>query len=301
MMNNGSRITIVDDSLTQRIMIQSLLQGAGYRVSTACDGSEALEAVRSDRPDLIVTDLEMPEMNGLELVRAVKVEFPDLPVVLVTAKGSETIAADALRAGAASYVPKSSLTDLVPTIESILAVTGAELDNTRLLACKTYDEVRFELGHDTRLMAALIKQIQQILRQFQLCDSNTVMRVSMALEEALQNALIHGNLEVSSELREIDDGKQYLELATARRQIAPYRDRRVYVRVNATPERAEFEIRDEGPGFDVSKIPDPTSPLRLDKPCGRGLWLIHAFMDQVRHNDRGNEIIMTLKKRPQDD
>jgi anti-sigma regulatory factor (Ser/Thr protein kinase) len=161
----------------------------------------------------------------------------------------------------------------------------------------TYDEVRFELGHDPRLAAALIKQIQQIIRQFHLCDPNTVMRVAMALEESLQNALIHGNLEVSSDLREIEDGSQYLEMVQARRQIAPYCDRRVFVSVTATPDQAKFVIRDEGPGFDVSKIPDPTSPMRLDKPCGRGLWLIHAFMDEVRHNDSGNEITMTLLKR----
>ncbi len=292
-----SHVLIVDDSLTQRVLIQSLLENADFRVTIACNGSEALAAVRAERPALIVTDLEMPEMNGLDLVRAIKHEFSDLPVVLATAMGSETIAAEALRLGAASYVPKSSLSDLAPTIQRLLALTGAELANSRLLGLMTYDEVRFELGHDSSLAAALIKQLQQIVRQFQLCDANTLMRISTALEEALQNAIVHGNLEVSSALREVDDGSDYFRLAKAHRLIAPYCDRRVFVSAKATAEQAEFVIRDEGPGFDVSQIPDPTSPSRLDKPCGRGLWLIHTFMDEVRHNNCGNEITMVLRRR----
>ena len=63
-----------------------------------------------------------------------------------------------------------------------------------------------------------------------------------------------------------------------------------------TREMAEITIRDEGPGFDPGKIPDPTDPAYLDRPCGRGLWLIHAFIDEVRHNSTGNEITMILRR-----
>ena len=58
---------------------------------------------------------------------------------------------------------------------------------------------------------------------------------------------------------------------------------------------ALFVIRDEGPGFDVSKLPDPTDPENLCKPCGRGTMLIRTFMDEVSDNPTGNQI--TLRKR----
>ena len=77
---------------------------------------------------------------------------------------------------------------------------------------------------------------------------------------------------------------------------SPFKDRNVYVRAVTSRDRAEITIRDEGPGFDPSKIPDPTDPAFLDRPCGRGLWLIHAFIDEVRHNATGNEITMILRK-----
>ena len=57
-------------------------------------------------------------------------------------------------------------------------------------------------------------------------------------------------------------------------------------------------IRDEGPGFDTTTLPDPTDPANLEKRSGRGLLLIKAFMSEVRHNARGNEV--TLIRRPEE-
>jgi anti-sigma regulatory factor (Ser/Thr protein kinase) len=54
-------------------------------------------------------------------------------------------------------------------------------------------------------------------------------------------------------------------------------------------------VRDEGPGFDPGGLPDPTDPANLERPCGRGLLLMKTFMDEVRYNDRGNEV--TMRKR----
>jgi anti-sigma regulatory factor (Ser/Thr protein kinase) len=100
---------------------------------------------------------------------------------------------------------------------------------------------------------------------------------------------------VSSKLREGENGNAFYDLVKQRRLESPYKERRAHVRVCVTPESAEFVIRDEGPGFDPKVIPDPTDPAYLDRPCGRGLWLIHAFMDEVRHNATGNEITMILR------
>ncbi len=123
------------------------------------------------------------------------------------------------------------------------------------------------------------------------------MPVSTALDEALVNAMIHGNLEVSSKLRDADDGKPYREQIRERRGLAPYRERRVFVQLTTTRDEACFVIRDEGPGFDPTGIPDPCDPANIEKVSGRGLLLIHTFMDDVRHNDRGNEITMIKRRK----
>jgi anti-sigma regulatory factor (Ser/Thr protein kinase) len=114
----------------------------------------------------------------------------------------------------------------------------------------------------------------------------------VALREALVNAIFHGNLEVSSALREVDGGKPYQDLCERRRAEAPYAERRV--RLTAVQRRHEvrYHIVDEGPGFDPRALPDPTDVSQLERVSGRGLLLIRTFMDDVQHNGRGNEITM---------
>jgi CheY-like chemotaxis protein len=297
-MQNPSTVLVAEDSPTQALQIKWLLEKAGFHVVVANDGKQALEIVRATPPAIVVTDLDMPEMNGLELVQAVRVEFPQIPLVLTTAKGSEAIAAEALRKGASSYVPKRFLDDLAPTVKRLLALVQADHANVELFACTTYHELRFRLTNDGSLVPPLIAQLRHLVQRFRIRDFNGAMLIATALEEALQNAIIHGNLEVSSKLREIDSGRGYHQLAQQRRQEEPYKNRHVDVWARLTTDSAEFQIRDEGPGFDPTTIPDPTAPDCLDKPSGRGLWLIHAFVDEVRHNDRGNEITLRLRKSP---
>jgi CheY-like chemotaxis protein len=292
-------LLVAEDSPTQAVAIRRFLERDGYAVEIAKDGREGLEKVRANQPDLVVTDLEMPEMNGLELVEALHGEFPRLPVVLITSRGSEEIAAAALRKGAASYVPKALLEqDLAPTLEQILAVSEALRTQDRLKSFLMRTATEYLLENDTALVPSLVARLQNELCQLDLCDEAASIHVAMALDEALTNAIIHGNLEVSSQLRETDDGDAYVELIRQRRSEPPYSERRVAVTMNASREKASFVIRDEGPGFDLASLPDPTDPENLDRPCGRGLLLINTFMDAVTHNERGNEITM-VKTRPQ--
>ena len=86
------------------------------------------------------------------------------------------------------------------------------------------------------------------------------------------------------------------DLLQQRRREKPYLTRRVYVTVKESPAEAVYTIRDEGPGFDPSKLPDPTDPSNLDRVSGRGLLLIRTFMDRVHHNKTGNEITMVKRR-----
>jgi len=116
----------------------------------------------------------------------------------------------------------------------------------------------------------------------------------MALREAVLNAMHHGNLELSSSLREGDE-REYHRLARERMGQLPYSGRRVYVNAVDTPTGSTYTIRDEGQGFDPSKLPDPLDPENLEKISGRGLLLIRTFMDEVTFNGRGNEIVMVKR------
>jgi anti-sigma regulatory factor (Ser/Thr protein kinase) len=147
------------------------------------------------------------------------------------------------------------------------------------------------------MIAPLVNFLHHSIRNVGLCDEATGIRVCVALEEALNNALFHGNLELSSELRE-GDRDAYRKLIRQRQTTAPYRDRSIHVDVRVSRSKGSFVIRDEGPGFDPHDLPDPTDPANLEKTSGRGLLLMRTFMDEIQFNPRGNEVTMIkhLKK-----
>lgn len=290
-----STLLVVDDNPMDRALVAALVKKElGWEVVCVEDGIQALLTMRQSRPEIVLTDLQMPGMTGLELVELARREFPHTPVVLMTAYGSEMIALDALRRGAASYVRKSWIeTDLASTLEQVWATARQESEthaaDQRLVRARFDFKIENDLGQ-VRGLGSRIKQYLQELAQF---GHGDVMRIGIAVEEALLNALYHGNLEVSSDLKQGGDAP-FLQLATERGRLAPYRDRRIFVTAEFSPESAAFVIRDEGPGFDVRTLPDPTDPENLCKPSGRGTMLIQTFMDQVSYNYTGNEV--TLRK-----
>src|SRR6185436_17732883 len=103
-------VLVVDDAAVDRKLVGGLLaREAGLKIEFAQSGDEALARLATLTPDVIVTDLVMPGMSGLDLVAQVVDQHPQIPIILMTGKGSEEIAVQALRAGAASYVPKAVL------------------------------------------------------------------------------------------------------------------------------------------------------------------------------------------------
>ena len=102
----ADRVLVVDDELSLRKVLAATLQREGYEVQVASDGEEALVALDRDGADVVVTDLVMPKMDGLSLLRKVVVSHPDVPVIVVTAHGRVDSAVEAMKAGAFDFVTK---------------------------------------------------------------------------------------------------------------------------------------------------------------------------------------------------
>jgi CheY-like chemotaxis protein/anti-sigma regulatory factor (Ser/Thr protein kinase) len=289
-------VLIVDDNPIDRRRAAGVVEKVGMKICFAEHGKEALEIIAREPPDVVLTDLLMPEMDGLELVERIKQDYPATPVILMTAHGSEEIAVKALRTGAANYVPKGNLSrDLVHTIREVLTAASIKRDEQRALACLRQAELYFTLGVENSGHEPLVGFLQGQLRTWRLCGDADLIRIGTALHEAFVNAVEHGNLELDSDLRNDPDGA-YQRMAEARRLESPYRDRKVQVRAHLDRDEVRIIIRDEGPGFDPSCLPDPTVPENIGKISGRGLLLIRTFMDDVRFNETGNEIVLVKKK-----
>ena len=298
------RILVVDDSAADRELAGHLLAKKSWTVFYAEDGRQALDRMREHEVDLVLTDLVMPNLDGLAFVEQAKIDHPLVPVLLMTARGSEEIAVQALEAGASSYVPKKALVrDLVEVVQRILDASREHKSYTRLLGRLQAASIGERPGADLVArqllendLSSLVSYLTQVLRDSGMFGESDCHGITTALDEALTNAYYHGNLEVRSEIRE-HDARAYRALVEERRQTAPYRDRRIRVSANLTPGEARFVIADEGRGFDVGAVPDPTAPENLARPSGRGIFLMKTFLDDVRYNEAGNEVTL-LKRRP---
>jgi DNA-binding NtrC family response regulator len=102
--HESDRILIVEDDAAQRVGLQQLLKGWGYNVEAACDGQDALEKMPAVRPTIVLSDLVMPRMGGLELLPALRQDWADVTVVLMTAQGTVETAVAAIKQGAYDYL-----------------------------------------------------------------------------------------------------------------------------------------------------------------------------------------------------
>ena len=289
-------ILVVDDAPIDRQVAADFVREAGHTVRLAESGDQALDLIEEDAPDIVLTDLRMPGMDGLELVRTLRSSHPRLPVILMTAHGSEEAAIAALRAGATNYVPKTHLgRDLRQAIDVVHESMLAAAERAQVREFLEVQDTHYVLGYEPGAARALVSHLQHALRQMHLCEESDLVRVGTALTEALANARDHGNLELDSAIRTDQGLEAYRALGVERSAEPPYRERRTRVHVHLTREEATFVVRDDGAGFDHTNLPDPRDPENLLKPSGRGITLIRTFMDEVSFNERGNEITMRMR------
>jgi len=262
----------------------------------AANGREALDVIAKHSPDAVLTDLHMPEMDGLELVERMRSRYPRLPVVLMTSRGSEETAVSALKAGALSYVPKKELrNNLCDAMAIVISAVEVKRHREKTRAMLEHSESHYIVGCDLHAAAALVSHLEGNLDRLHFCDDMGLFQVGTALGEALGNAVDHGCLELDSALREKATA-DYAKLRQERSAMQPWCDRKVRVIERIIPDQVHYTITDEGGGFDITAVPDPRDPENLLRASGRGLMLIRTFMDEVIFNEVGNEITLVKKR-----
>lgn len=127
-----------------------------------------------------------------------------------------------------------------------------------------------ELPSDLRLIEAAVAYLVDRLRQHEFHGSRVNLNFRVGLTEALANAMLYGN--------------------------GADADKRVRVEVEIDVVQVQVVVRDEGAGFDPRRVPDPTLPENLDRPGGRGIFLIRELMDEVDYNECGNCVRLVLRR-----
>jgi two-component system response regulator AtoC len=162
-MQKQCTILAVDDELNMRRLLEISLRQAGYKPALAADGYEAMAQIKSQHIDLVVCDLNMPGMNGLALLEAIRQDNEILPFIMVTALGEIKTAVEAMRLGASDYILRPfDLETLEIAIAKALSNRRLQLENTYLKANKEADLIGAGFIGESPPMLALKQLIQQV-------------------------------------------------------------------------------------------------------------------------------------------
>ncbi len=105
-MESLRKVLVVDDEENARLALSRLLSQEGYQVGSASNGLEALACLKQDRPHLVITDINMPDMDGMEFLRELAKSFPSIQVIMITAYGGVESYLEAMNLGAYEYLNK---------------------------------------------------------------------------------------------------------------------------------------------------------------------------------------------------
>lgn len=243
------------------------LEEAGYGVRTA-SGFDNLDVVADVRPLLVLADLALdPSPSQWQ---ALNRHFPDSVLWALVESGPvcRPELVDAARGGCQGYlVFPGRDRDLHTKLQDLdrlrdAGANGASLDEYMAT------QIRLQIPSDRTLVDPVVRHVASRCRDYRGYRARTLMNLRVALCETLSNAIIYGNQDDPARTVQIDASM----------------DART-IRVTVT---------DEGNGFSLTDLPDPTGPEALESPCGRGLFLLHKLADQVSFNERGNSVTFVI-------
>ncbi len=179
----GQGILVVDDEVQIVRVLRGYLEQAGYRVATAYDGEEALYAARQEQPDLVILDLQMPKMDGLEFTRRIRMEQPHVAIIMLTARVEEMDRIVGLELGADDYVTKPfSPREVVarvravlrrgqaPSAPAVLSAGGLTLDRDRREVTRNGTHVNLT-PTEFELLATLMGAPRRVFSRADLLDA----------------------------------------------------------------------------------------------------------------------------------
>ncbi len=196
MLSKALNLLIVDDDHSLRSMLSFVLGKEGYQVEEAQSAGEALKKLKSRRFDLVISDIRMPDLNGIELLKKIKIHDPDLPVIMITAYAATQDAIEAMKLGAEDYIMKPfNLEELKIILDKSLRKRSLERENIALRQ-KLSDREKFEdiVGADPQMT-----KIYELIRTVAQTDSTVLISGESGTGKELIARAIHAQSRRSGE------------------------------------------------------------------------------------------------------
>lgn len=199
-----SKVLIVDDDVDALEMMQDLFESKGYEAMTAVNGIDALSKIKVQEPDIILSDIRMPEMNGMELLKVLTKEYPQIPVLMITAHGTIKTAVEAMKVGAKDYILKPlSLDEILAKVERITQLNSLIKENEYLLN-------KLQQTYDFTNMIGKTDKIQELFRLVKdVAGTNTTILIggeSGVGKELIANAIHYNSARVKRPFVKVNCG-----------------------------------------------------------------------------------------------
>jgi two-component system, cell cycle response regulator len=293
-MKSPDHLLVIDPCTETQARIAGQLQGRGYSVVAASDPDTALTTIDMAAPDIVITDLFLPEAAGLTLVKELKARHELCPVIVMAKDAPESMIIQALRAGAADYLHKPiAEEELAHAFQRARNLLPGDLTDLPGLCRSEYRlTVESDPRHIPGIISWLIKTTAWTLPSIQR------LHVRGALQELLFNAIEHGNLEIRyKEKQQAMSEGRYEQLLADRLAQARLGDRRVIIHMlhDKDGNSLVYRITDEGQGFKWRDLLTGfQEPCGSEDANGRGIFLARSFFPCLAYNERGNEVTITV-------
>jgi DNA-binding response OmpR family regulator len=262
------QVLVVDDELGMRELLTTYLREFGITPITASNGVQALDLIESQPVDLVITDLWMPEMDGLELLQRVKAHNSRIPVAVLSGHGTVQDTVRALNLGAYTFLSKPvRIEDIGAAVKKGLRLRDLSVGTNELQNyVRHYSELR--IPNYPHLFASVILYVLKDCQWRGFDDDQMLSNLSVVLDEMLMNAYVHGNKEKE--------------------------DRSVLLRYSFDVDRFQITIEDEGEGFDTKRVIQELTSLERHQLLERGLFLLSILTDEFRYNEQGNAVTFSF-------
>ncbi|MEZ5347198.1 MAG: ATP-binding protein [Pyrinomonadaceae bacterium] len=256
------KILIIDDHDDLATALTKEFTSLGYSVESSHSRDEAVAIARDRTFDMVITDLD-----GENLVDSDNLDGDEIEC-LPNAVDSTRSNIKAFKICLANYGSTSfDEKEINHLVKTTLNYKAQFIDRGEAILDR-HEKIDFEVPSTIVLMHDILDYLMKRVEKLGVVSPEQ-SNLFVALDEAFVNAVKHGNKYDTSKL--------------------------VKISVEISPQKASFTIEDEGEGFDVNSIPNPTDPENLFKTSGRGVMFIYNIMDEVSYNERGNRLTMIKK------
>lgn len=291
------RVLVLEDDDFSRKYFLNIVEREGYTCKVAANGKIGYDIYKDFIPQVIICDIQMPEVDGLQFLEKIKTENSKAIVIMATAFESEEYAIKALELGANNYLKKPVYPeDLVRLLKKYKNIVEEHKVFDNLIIDTEKIEFIKHFNSDMRSVPVIVDYLMQYIKDA--FEDSDKIGLELGLAELITNAVEHGNLNITyAEKSEALENDKLADLVADRLSNPEIANKTVKVEFMLNEELCRWTITDQGEGFDWENVQNPLLDEGVEKLHGRGIFISRFQFDEMQYLGKGNSVRIMKKRR----